>query len=931
MLLETALADFSSDESRVLGQPGTIPFSWEVMPGKPRSPPQSECSGDLSTASSPDVTIQQTHNLHHRHHHHDQNNNQHHLPPPGSGGSSSSRHYSGELYSHPHRQYCGELLSKTLQRQYSGELLPHSRKSPQSRQSSPASGAAAQLDFSADSRPPHGGRMFGKSSSSNQLMDLLGHHRGSASTSMHSRTQSDEPRFHRRTLSSAADENLMHGNMSYVGEAGTVPFEWESQPGRPKSQSSSSSSSGDAYRAGSRNGGGGGGGSMHQLQLPPSRLMLIKESDQGECSNSSSPGSHRSRSGPFSPESSSRRHYVVQKQGRFSGALSSSGTATPQQQHMHVQHHLKVYPGDIIRISRMGSFETSKNHSRHDSYCSVESEEKFYEDESPVSTLERLPSPVGGVNDDNSSHREYPADTPRRGSAARPNSSASASPITDTRISLDSSACSSSRGGGGATANGATLRCLPSFHSASLHSSAPAASTSSSSNFMASCLVALEVALRSDRDEEEQEGELKDDVDDANSDRHDDSFVSLESGEHPDHLHGARFSRSPVGAQGHGHDSELRRRGNSHRWSGSRSQLEPEYHTMDFYSENGDDRYKLSSASSRSYSVGRTSTEATSSPQSLVSTLSQLSRTRGRSHRNQQQQQHHSSDPRRSLDEYSWKDRRFLQDHPSSWVEEDEQGGQGDGFRSSNVSSECNMSLAGRHQDVFWDDQQSDMNSERAEEVVRGAVDGLRFTYSPVSSAFVFTRPPNSQSSQFENGELPENRVICYSPPNTVDTEISQRFSISLDYATSICSEDSLPYSIARSSDVTELGISRAESWSKIARGASAVSLAQQYHRDSASGMLDRRAGYGAVVVEESCPDFYDTPETDTLSADQPEPVVRKRPTKKSGLATCLPFRSILRNFKAFSPGRSRLGPQCECNKQQSLMTWTPAQTAVSH
>ncbi|BBN18980.1 hypothetical protein MPTK1_8g07000 [Marchantia polymorpha subsp. ruderalis] len=900
MLLETALADFSCDESRGLAPPGTIPFSWEAMLGKPRSPPQSECSGDLSTASSPDVTIQPKHHLHHRHRHDHQ---QHDLY--NSGGSSSSRHYSVEP------------LAKTLHRQYSGELLPRSRKSPQSRQSSPA----------ADSRPPpsHGGRTFGKSSSSNQLLDLLGHHRGSASTSTsthsHSTTQSE---YHRRTLSSAADENSRrHGNhMAYAGDAGIAPLEWESQPGGRPQSSSSSSSSGDAYRAGSRN---GGAISMQPLQLPPSRLMLIKESDQAECSNSSSPGSHRSRSGPFSPEggggggsSSSRRHHAVPKQGRFSGPLSPQ-----QQQHMPMQHHLKVYPGDIIRISRMGSFEASNHHSRHDSYGSVESEEKFYEDESPVSTLERLPSPVGGLHDDHSSHHEYPGDTPRRGSAARPNSSASASPLTDTRISLDSSACSSSR----ATASGATLRCLPSFHSASLHSSAPAASTSSSSNFMASCLVALEVVLRSDREDEdedeEQERELEDDADDATSDRHDDSFVSLESGEHPDHLRGARFARSPVRAQSHGHDSELRRRETSHRWSGSRSQLEPEYHTMDFYSENGDDRYKLSSASSRSFSVGRTSTDATSSPQSLVSTLSQLSRPRGRRHR--------SSDPRRSLDEYSWKDRRFLQDHPSSWVEEDEDEEQGGGFRSSNVSSDCNMSLAGRLQDVFWDDQQSDMNSERAEEVVRGAVDGLRFTYSPVSSAFVFTRPPNSQSSQFENGELPENRVICYSPPNTVDTEISQRFSISLDYATSICSEDSLPYSIARSSDVTELGISRAESWSKIARGASAVSLAQHYHRDSASGLLDRRAGYGVVVVEDSGAAFYDAPEADPLDASRPEPVVRKRPTKKSGLATCLPFRSILRNFKAFSPGRSRLGPQCECNKQQSPMNWTPAQTAVSH
>ncbi|OAE32836.1 hypothetical protein AXG93_1409s1030 [Marchantia polymorpha subsp. ruderalis] len=616
MLLETALADFSCDESRGLAPPGTIPFSWEAMLGKPRSPPQSECSGDLSTASSPDVTIQPKHHLHHRHRHDHQ---QHDLY--NSGGSSSSRHYSVEP------------LAKTLHRQ-----------------------------------------TFGKSSSSNQLLDLLGHHRGSASTSTsthsHSTTQSE---YHRRTLSSAADENSRrHGN--HMANGGAI--------------------------------------SMQPLQLPPSRLMLIKESDQAECSNSSSPGSHRSRSGPFSPEggggggsSSSRRHHAVPKQGR------------------------------------------------HDSYGSVESEEKFYEDESPVSTLERLPSPVGGLHDDHSSHHEYPGDTPRRG-----------------------------------------------------------------------CLVALEVVLRSDREDEdedeEQERELEDDADDATSDRHDDSFVSLESGEHPDHLRGA--------------------------------------------SENGDDRYKLSSASSRSFSVGRTSTDATSSPQSL--------------------------------------------DHPSSWVEEDEDEEQGGGFRSSN----------------------SDMNSERAEEVVRGAVDGLRFTYSPVSSAFVFTRPPNSQSSQFENGELPENRVICYSPPNTVDTEISQRFSISLDYATSICSEDSLPYSIARSSDVTELGISRAESWSKIARGASAVSLAQHYHRDSASGLLDRRAGYGVVVVEDSGAAFYDAPEADPLDASRPEPVVRKRPTKKSGLATCLPFRSILRNFKAFSPGRSRLGPQCECNKQQSPMNWTPAQTAMS-
>ncbi|KAL2608215.1 hypothetical protein R1flu_026788 [Riccia fluitans] len=897
MLLETALADFSSDEALLEGhghhqeeqeqqedrsQAGaTIPFSWDILQGKPPQPnttPQSEYSGEVYTQSSPsaspDVSV-------HRY------SKQHH---PGCSSSSQNprvRYYSGELNpdSLQQKQYSGELLStKTLQRQLSGELhhLQQSRV-----EENGGDGPSAQEDSTRSSS--HRGR--GRRETCGQEF-----YRERGSSSSRFRIHSTDPVG--RLATAAEEENSQEGEEEDMCEGEyevvcTIPLEREAH------QSNSDLGTRDQQLPGA---------------APAARLLIIRESDLGDYSNSSSP-----RSGPFSPAGRRLEH-----QGR------ASTLSFQQQQNMR----LKVYPGDVIRISRMSSFQSSTN----SPHGSVDNEvEKFYDDESPVSTLEQLPSPSSDHPRHHHRHRHSSSSahgsssqagvspssfrSGARGSAARPNSSASASPTTEHRVSVESAGISSSSHEETPepySSGGRALRCLPSFQSSSLHSSAPPASNSSSSSFMASCLVALEVALRSEVEEDPQrkEEETENDFVGANGDEilnqngneeDNEGFLSLEESEGGDRdepldLRDARISRgSPT------EGPELRRRRPlSHRWAVSNSQFEPEYHTMDFFSESEDD--------SPSYYADRVTSEATSSPQG-----SEMYRDRHR-HR---QPSRHSNDLRSDLDDYSWGDERVQQEvehgRMNSWADDD-------------MSSSEFHNMSRQHEEVFWDDQQSEMNSERAEEVIRGAVEGLRFTYSPVSSAFVFTRPENSGSSPYEvNRQLQcsGTRTQGFSPPNTIDTEGSQRFSISLDYATSVCSEDSLPYSMTRSSYVTELGLSRAESWSRVQRGAPSANAAQQYP----SGLVDHKAGggevYGVVEEEESSGELYQSPETDPVNMDHSTQLVPKRSPKKSRIPTCLGFRSILRTLKAFSPKRSRLGPQCprcQLHQEQSPSTnWSPA------
>ncbi|KAL3676185.1 hypothetical protein R1sor_026133 [Riccia sorocarpa] len=937
MLLEAALADFSSDEAaaallenQVLQQQQedrslvqietSIPFSWDILQGKPPTTTQSEYSGDVDVATAPSSSSDTSVIDQYSRHHHSSSSSRH---------NQRVRYSSGELVSPHHiqqqdRHYSGELRLKTVQTHYSGE---------QSQVSGNAAAEGGSTPFASRISAIHRERTSIGTSDASEPGFYRG--RGLSTSSSRYRSHSTDPVGRREeqqdvgcsSVEGDVEDDMCEGEYEVVC---TIPLEREAH--HPNSDPSSST-----------------GNRSHQVPLaaPASRLLIIRESDQGESSNFSSP-----RNGPFSPAGRSRRSGGSQQSQRV------------QQQQQQVPARLKVYPGDVIRISRMSSFQSSTN----SPHCSVDIEmEKFFQEDSPVSTLEQLPSPPDSAHhrnhlpphrnprrrhrrNESSSSGHVPSlaggssssPSSRRGSAARPNSSASASPIAETehRVWTEPPGVLSPHEEEAPT-RGRALRCLPSFNSASLHSSAPPVSNnSSSSNFLATCLVALELALRSEVEEEdeyrirEEHEEEDDDSDDYEpsveeegsggiSSRYhheeeeeeeggeeEEGFLSMEDSEEGENvdLRDATISR-----RSSSDGTDLRRRRTlSHRWV-SNVQFEPEYHTMDFFSE--------SEVASPSNSAYRITSEATSSLQE-----SEMCRFRDLRYQHRQRRRL-PQDVRSNLDQYSWGDERFLQavehDRMNSWADDD-------------LSVEFN-NISTQHDDVFWDDQQSEMNLERAEEVIRGAVDGLRFTYSPVSSAFVFTRPENSGTSYYEVNRQPQStddQMEEYSPPHTVDTEGSQRFSISLDYASSVCSEDSLPYSMGRSSFVTELGLSRAESWSRVQRGAvSSENAAQRYpsglldHRKEAGG--EGRGGGGggyAVVQEDSSGEIYESPENDLMNEDQsPSQLAPKRATKKYKLPTCLAFRSILKTLKAFSPRRSRLSPPsppCPRSTEESWSFW---------
>jgi hypothetical protein len=644
----------------------------------------------------------------------------------------------------------------------------------------------------------------------------------------------------RRGLNSGSDDNIsLHRRRPSSGDPGKVPFAWEAHSGKPKVQKGSLNHHAE------------------QLQILPAPVVSM----------SNKKGKGVSTSSPSSQTKDYRKEPLQQ-----GGSSRSWASPKPKEAVKPVYQSTKSLPsGGAKKFTRLDLFksppaqrvETHRNRRDADILDdSMNLDYKYYEEESPVSILERPPSPPT-TNCSGSSESSVHS-PPRAASSA-------AAPPTPDAAPLPGVASSRRR---------------PSSFSSSCAQDSPRASTSSSARYIGQCLVALKAALA---------------IDPENSKRFQDSFVELDTYgvESPVHAKSEQFDDDDdddiivPNEQGGTSSSGWARRGAA---AAARYEFEPEYNTMDFYTDSEeelmDDR-RSHLSSSRASSLARSSSG------------SSVSRPMRRSLKYTPV----------SVENYSLKDKRFLSSHPRSWVD--------DSISSSLTNSKCNTLT--RHQEVSWEEQQADLELS-AEEVVRGAVHGLRFTYSPVSSAFVFTRS-NEGDEEASSRKASHSRYHQRSPHHrtVTESEASRRFSINLDYETSVYSEDSM--SFARASDVTELGLSRAESWSKVARG---ITVQQQGFQDAVPSSFLRRAG-NAMMYEGDGSNRsnqslgFNSGGGAIVSGTDSRIVTTKRPSKKSGMTTCLPFRAILRNFRTMgSPGRSRLG--MAQNSADSQLQWaTPA------
>ncbi|CAM6085352.1 unnamed protein product [Calypogeia fissa] len=802
MLLESALLDFSTDESEVFEdavQHSGVGFDWETL-GKSRSLTKNGGSGSNSDAAAGPAEIKHVY-LERK--------------------LSRSRQSSGE--------FSGVRQSKAL-----SDFLGMSRSPPAVDVNC---GPSFEISRS-DEDPVHGEvvRATGKEA-----------HSGSLKTPSNGRGLKSEP-----------DGNILNGHLSFAGDAGAVPFAWEAQPGKAKSLRGTPNNLGK------------------QLQIPPNQAVSLFKNGKGVSPSSSQKKLYKNekeqmqqqRAWPSSsPQargvSPMRQNSSPQTRGaspmRQNSSPNTRGVSPVRQNSTPKATGVSPIRQSTTKVrsssgdgrlskKRLELFKSPEMHSRVDSNhrirnddadhftnTSVNSKYKYYEEESPVSILERQPSPP---NTNSSGSSGSSVHSPPRTSAPMPGG-----PLSRRRP--------------------------PSFSSPSENVS-PRASTSSSARYMGQCLVALQAALA---------------IDPEKSKRFEDSFVEMDtfvSGEES-----PTYAKSPIDDDDDDDDLFNRnKKGRSPAWARnaavSRSDLEPEYNTMDFYTDSEEEIVDQQSHISPSSSV------ASLARSSSAGSISRPIRRSLNYHRPM------------SVEDYSLKDKRFLSSHPSSWVEHGD-----DSIASSLTNSKCNTLT--RHQEIPWDEQQADLDLVRAEEVIRGAIDGLRFTYSPVSSAFVFTRSNEGDEEGTGSGRKGGNGGHN-SPQNKTftDSEASRRFSISLDYEASMRSEGTM--SFARASDVTELGMSRAESWSKVARGIAF----QQGYQDAIPSSFIRRAGYTPPMFEDgnasrSSQGFNPNGALGDSTPDSR--LVRKRLAKKSGMTTCLPFRAILRNFRTMgSPARSRLG-----------------------